>query len=130
MASRVTSRIDTRRGNIPRSKYILSLRILQNTCSKNTKLVEEKTASGIAIKNNRSQNLPDCILNRPYNQASQGVHLESQEKVVPDLVNICEAVGCLNKATISLVVNVGPERTIQLFLCKNCVPKFEDGAGK
>jgi hypothetical protein len=124
-------RIDTRRGNIPRSKSILSLRILQNTCSKNTKLAEDKTASSIVIKNSRSQNWPDCILDRPYNQASRGVHRESQEKVVSYLVNgICEAVGCSNKARINLAVRVGQERHIQLLLCNDCVSKFEEGDKK
>jgi uncharacterized protein YlaI len=44
--------------------------------------------------------------------------------------SICEAVGCSNKATVQLAVNAGRERPIQLFLCKNCVSKFEDGDAK
>jgi hypothetical protein len=44
--------------------------------------------------------------------------------------NICEAIGCSNKATVQLAVNAGRERTIQLFLCKDCVSKFEDGDAK
>jgi hypothetical protein len=40
--------------------------------------------------------------------------------------SICEAVGCSNKATVQLAVKVGPERNIQLFLCKYCVSKFEE----
>jgi hypothetical protein len=40
--------------------------------------------------------------------------------------SICEAVGCSNKTTVELTVNVGRKRTIQLFLCKDCVSKFEE----
>jgi hypothetical protein len=55
----------------------------------------------------------------------------SQEIIETNIISsICEAVGCSNKATINLVVNVGPDRTIRLFLCKNCVQKFEDEAAK
>lgn len=51
----------------------------------------------------------------------------SQEIIELGLINsICEAVGCSNKATVQLAVNAGRERTIQLFLCKGCVCKFED----
>jgi hypothetical protein len=124
MASRVTSRIDTRRDNIPRSKYIS--RTLQNTCPKKRKLAEKKTATGISIKNNRSQNLPDSILDRPYNQASLGVHPESHEKIVRDLVNsICEAYGCDNRATTQIEVQVGKLGSIPLNLCIACVSLFE-----
>jgi hypothetical protein len=52
----------------------------------------------------------------------------SQEIVELGLNNsICEAVGCSNKATVQLAVDVGLGRTIQLSLCKDCVSKFEDG---
>ena len=44
--------------------------------------------------------------------------------------NICEGVGCSNKATVQLAVKAGQERTIQLSLCKDCVSKFEDGDTK
>jgi len=55
----------------------------------------------------------------------------SQEIIDLRIINgICEAVGCSNKATVQLAVNAGRERPIQLFLCKDCVPKFEDGAAK
>jgi hypothetical protein len=55
----------------------------------------------------------------------------SQGIIELDLINnICEAVGCSNKATINLAVKAGPKRNIQLFLCKYCVSKFEDGNAK
>jgi hypothetical protein len=40
--------------------------------------------------------------------------------------SMCEAVGCFEKATIEIAVKVGEHRTINLLLCKNCVPKFEE----
>jgi hypothetical protein len=56
------------------------------------------------------------------------VHPMSQEIIETDIISsICEAVGCSNKATISLAVKVGSGRVIQLSLCKNCVSKFEEG---
>jgi uncharacterized protein YlaI len=51
------------------------------------------------------------------------------QKIIELEVNnsICDAVGCSNKATVELTVNVGRKRTIQLFLCKDCISKFEEG---
>jgi transposase-like protein len=51
----------------------------------------------------------------------------TSQKIIELEVNngICEAVGCSNRATINLAVKVGSERTIQLYLCKDCVYKFE-----
>ena len=46
-----------------------------------------------------------------------------------DLVSnncICEAVGCFEKATIDIKVEVGQGKKITLNLCKDCVKKFED----
>jgi hypothetical protein len=46
-----------------------------------------------------------------------------------DLVSsngICEAVGCFQKATIDIEVKVGEGKEIMLYLCKDCVKKFED----
>ena len=38
---------------------------------------------------------------------------------------ICEAMGCYSKATNKIAVEVAPKgKTIFLFLCKNCKPKF------
>jgi uncharacterized protein YlaI len=55
------------------------------------------------------------------------VHPMNQEIIELEVNNsICEAVGCSNKATVELTVNVGRKRTIQLFLCKDCVSKFEE----
>jgi hypothetical protein len=43
---------------------------------------------------------------------------------------ICEAVGCYLKATTKVGVKVGPERTIFLFLCDNCKPKFHSASNQ
>ena len=46
-----------------------------------------------------------------------------------DLVSnncICEAVGCFEKATIDIKVEVGQGKEITLNVCKDCVKKFED----
>ena len=39
---------------------------------------------------------------------------------------ICEAVGCFEKATIDIKVEVGQGKEITLNLCKDCVKKFKD----
>jgi hypothetical protein len=37
---------------------------------------------------------------------------------------ICEALDCSNKATDEISLNVGKFGRISLFLCKECLPKF------
>ena len=37
---------------------------------------------------------------------------------------ICDAVGCLQKATKVITVDAGKFGKISLFLCKQCLPKF------
>jgi hypothetical protein len=55
----------------------------------------------------------------------------SQETIELGLINsTCEAAGCSNKSTVLLSVKVGPERTIQLSLCKDCVSKFKQPTTK
>jgi hypothetical protein len=39
--------------------------------------------------------------------------------------NICEAVGCFAEATSKVDVKVGLEGTITLYLCVNCIHKFD-----
>jgi aspartate carbamoyltransferase regulatory subunit len=40
-------------------------------------------------------------------------------------VVICEAIDCISKATNKIAVKVAPDgRSIFLFLCDNCKPKF------
>ena len=39
---------------------------------------------------------------------------------------ICEATGCLEKATDKIMVKVGSLGVITLLLCSNCVPKFQE----
>jgi uncharacterized protein YlaI len=39
---------------------------------------------------------------------------------------ICEAIGCLAKATFKIDVKVGQNRAVTLYLCGNCIDKFED----
>jgi hypothetical protein len=42
---------------------------------------------------------------------------------------ICEAVGCLAKATTEITVKVGQQGVIALRLCKGCVDKFNGDEG-
>jgi hypothetical protein len=45
----------------------------------------------------------------------------------PELVkNICEGLRCNEQATVQVTLPVGELGTIELNLCKNCVPKFTD----
>jgi hypothetical protein len=39
---------------------------------------------------------------------------------------ICEATGCLEKATDNITIKVGSLGIITLLLCSNCVPKFQE----
>jgi hypothetical protein len=39
-------------------------------------------------------------------------------------LNICEAIGCNSQARFTITLKVGTERSILLFLCKNCGQKF------
>ena len=40
--------------------------------------------------------------------------------------DICECADCYSKATITIAVEVGSLGVISLFLCQNCVSKFQD----
>jgi hypothetical protein len=45
----------------------------------------------------------------------------------PEINNdiICEAIACYSKATNKIAIKVGSDdRTMSLFLCNNCKPKF------
>jgi hypothetical protein len=43
-----------------------------------------------------------------------------------ELLNqICNAFGCLNKATVKIVLPVG-SKSFTIFVCENCKPKFEN----
>jgi hypothetical protein len=48
---------------------------------------------------------------------------------LPDANNgiVCEAIGCYSKATDRIVLNIGSEITISLFLCTNCKSKLRLG---
>ena len=39
---------------------------------------------------------------------------------------ICEADGCIAKATIEIKVKAGPQKVILLSLCDNCVSEFQE----
>lgn len=53
-----------------------------------------------------------------------------QELLESELNNICEAVGCLSKATTTIEVEVGQRGTILLSLCNGCVSKFTGDIGE
>lgn len=57
LPTEIISKIDTERGDIPRSRYIL--RVLQNTYSTRRKLKEEGRSNTTAINKNNSQDSPD-----------------------------------------------------------------------
>jgi hypothetical protein len=56
----------------------------------------------------------------------------SQESIDPVVINsnVCEAIGCFAKATVSIKVKVGERGKISLSLCNKCVSKFEDAGSK
>lgn len=59
LPTEIISKIDTERGDIPRSRYIL--RVLQDANSKRRKLKEELRRSSTAIRDkDSSQDSPDC----------------------------------------------------------------------
>ncbi|HEY7570393.1 MAG TPA: hypothetical protein VH796_03390 [Nitrososphaeraceae archaeon] len=49
-------------------------------------------------------------------------------KVLDFQVNnrICEADGCIAKATNEIKVNAGPQKVISLLLCNDCISKFQE----
>ena len=53
------------------------------------------------------------------------------DRTISSQVNngICEAVGCLAKATTEITVKVGQLGVIPLRLCKGCVDKFNRDEG-
>lgn len=45
----------------------------------------------------------------------------------PEVYNsICEAVGCFARATNNIAVKVGTLGVISLFLCNDCISKFQE----
>jgi metal-responsive CopG/Arc/MetJ family transcriptional regulator len=69
LPTEIISKIDSERGDIPRSRYIL--RVLQDSHSKRRKLKEEGRSS-TAIKNNDNIKIRLIIELRPCNQANLG----------------------------------------------------------
>ena len=49
----------------------------------------------------------------PYNKLCKEINKQT-----------CEALDCLNEATIEIKLYAGKFGKIPLFLCKNCLPKF------
>lgn len=39
---------------------------------------------------------------------------------------ICEAVGCYARATEKIQVKAGPQTVVSIFLCKDCIYKFQE----
>jgi hypothetical protein len=42
-----------------------------------------------------------------------------------DIKEICNSFGCLNKATAKIVLPIS-SKSVTIFICENCVSKFED----
>ena len=42
-----------------------------------------------------------------------------------DIKEICNSLGCINKATAKIVLPIS-SKSVTIFVCKNCVSKFED----
>jgi hypothetical protein len=52
--------------------------------------------------------------------------VSTDKSVSDDTVAICESLGCNNKATNQVTINVGRLGYIELNLCKSCVPLFKN----
>jgi hypothetical protein len=123
LPAEIISKIDTERGDIPRSRYIL--RVLRDTYSKGNKLGRGNTAT----KNN-SQDSPDRRLETLQSGESKSpselVNSMSQvNRPIQINKNLCDCNGCNRDATTEIEVNVGELGIIRLNLCKNCIPKFK-----
>jgi hypothetical protein len=63
-----------------------------------------------------------------YNQANtelQGIIMDNSNNINSNAL-LYEAVDCIAKATRELEVKVGEGKSILIFLCTRCVPKFEE----
>jgi hypothetical protein len=132
LPTEIISMIDTERGDIPRSRYIL--RVLWDTYSKRDKLKEEVRRS-ITTRNNNSQDSPDSRLETLQSSESRSpsefTNSMSQD-TEPTQVNknLCDCNGCSRGAITEIEVNVGELGIIKLNLCENCIPKFKQSITK
>jgi hypothetical protein len=116
----IISKIDTERGDISRSKYLLRIlegfySIRKQSESLNNGDAQESYDDGVKMLTSyRSMNSQDVF------PTSQGL---TEQDIDSDL---CQAVGCSKRATIKYAVKAGPSFTISLSICKDCVYKFED----
>jgi hypothetical protein len=127
LPTEIISKINTERGDIPRSRYIL--RVLQDTYSKWNKL------GSITTKNNNSQDSPNCrvssLQSGESRSPSQFTNSMSQDtKPTQFNKNLCECNGCTRVATTQIEVDVGDLGIIKLNLCENCIPKFQQSITK
>ena len=132
LPTEIISKIDTERGDIPRSRYIL--RVLRDTYSKGNKLKEEGRNS-TATKNNDSQDSPDRRFETLQSSESRST-LEFANSMSQDTKptqvnkNLCDGNSCSRKATSEIEVSIGELGTIKLNLCENCIPKFKQSIPK
>jgi|SRR5215203_5841885 len=129
LPTEIISKIDTERGDIPRSRYIL--RVLQDTYSKGNKLGRSSTAT----KNDNSQDSPDRRLETLQSDESRSPSefansMSQATKHIQINKNLCEGNGCSRTATTEIEVNVGELGIIKLNLCENCIPKFKQSTTK
>ena len=113
LPAEIISKIDTERGDIPRSRYIL--RVLRDTCSKGNKLGSDSTATKKVIVKSPSE------LVNSMSQVTKPIQINK---------NLCDCNGCSRDATTEIEVNVGELGIIRLNLCKNCIPKFKQSVAK
>jgi hypothetical protein len=120
----IISKIDTERGDISRSKYLL--RILEGFYS--VRKQNESLSNGDAQK---SYDYGVNMLTSHRSMNSQELFPTKQELTEPkNYSDICQAVGCSNRAAIKYAVKAGLSSTISLSICKDCVYKFEDRNAK
>ena len=115
LPTEMISKIDTERGDIPRSRYIL--RVLRER----NKLKEEGRSSN-TTKNNNSQDSP----NREVGSLQSSESKSPMSQDIKLTQNLCEGNGCNQRATTELQLNAGQRRSITLYLCDSCVNKFRD----
>src|SRR5829696_8732114 len=104
LPTEIISKIDTERGDIPRSRYIL--RVLRDTYSKGNELGRDSTST----KSNISQDSPDRKVGSLQSSESRNplelVNSMSQDtKHTQVNKNLCDGNGCSREATKEIEVN-------------------------
>jgi hypothetical protein len=130
LPTEIISKIDTERGDIPRSRYIL--RVLRDS---NMNKLKEEGRSSTTTKNNNSQDSPDREVGSLQSSESRNP-LEFANPMSQDTKpnqinkNLCDCNGCSREATTEIEVNVGELGIMKLNLCEGCKPKFNQSITK